>query len=126
MIGKASLGFLGAVGVMVGAMVPSAARAETPYGATGGVARAESQPAVAVSDENITADIRARMLENVMLRSAQVTIASTNGVVTLVGMVSSQTAKEQAVQTARATPGVVRVDDMLRLDISSPQAPTRN
>jgi osmotically-inducible protein OsmY len=66
------------------------------------------------------------MLENVMLRNAQITIASTNGVVTLVGMVSSQTAHEQAMQVARATPGVVRVDDMLRLDISSPQAPTRN
>jgi hyperosmotically inducible protein len=124
MMGKASLGFLGAVGLMVGAIVPSAARAETPYASTGGVARAEAQPTV--SDENITADIRARMLENVMLRNAQITIASTNGVVTLVGMVSSQTAHEQAMQVARATPGVVRVDDMLRLDISSPQAPTRN
>src|SRR5689334_11633918 len=90
MIGKASLGFLGAVGLMVGAIVPSAARAETPY-ASGGVARAEAQPAA--SDENITADIRAKMLENVMLRNAQITIASTNGVVTLVGMVNSQTAK---------------------------------
>jgi hyperosmotically inducible protein len=117
------MGFLGAVGLVVGAIIPSAARADTPYGSTG-VAQAEAQPTV--SDANITADIRAKLLENVLLRPAQITIASTNGVVTLVGMVPSQTAHEQALAAARATAGVVRVDDMLRLDISSPQAPTRN
>ena len=123
MIGKASLGFLGAVGLMVGAIVPSAARAETPYASTG-VAGVEAQPAL--SDASIANDIRARLLENPLLRNAQIAISSTDGKVTLSGMVQSQTAKAQAVDLARGTPGVVKVDDMLRLDISSPQAPTRN
>jgi len=117
------LGFLGAVGLMVGAFVPSAARAETPYGSTG-VAQAEAQPTL--SDASIANDIRARLLENPLLRNAQIAISSTDGKVTLYGMVQSQTAKEQAVELAHGTPGVVKVDDMLRLDISSPQAPTRN
>src|SRR5262245_8050006 len=112
MIGKASLGFLGAVGLMVGAIVPSAARAETPYGSTGGVARAEAQPAV--SDETITAEIKAKLLENVLLRSAQITISSTNGKVTLSGMVPSDMARTQALEAVRSTPGVRIVDDMLR------------
>jgi osmotically-inducible protein OsmY len=88
------------------------------------VVEAEAQPAM--SDVTITADIKARLLKIVLLRNAQVTIATTSGVVTLTGMVQSQTAREQAVDAARATPGVVRVDDMLRLDVSSPQAPSRN
>jgi hyperosmotically inducible periplasmic protein len=119
MIGKASMGFLGMVGLMAGVAGPAAAQMEPPV-----VAQAEAQPAI--SDATITADIQARLNKLVLLRNAQVTIASTNGVVTLVGMVPSQTAHEQAIEVAHATPGVVRVDDMLRLDISSPQAPTRN
>ena len=123
MSGKAWTGFLGALGLMVGVVAPAAAQAYAPSG-TAPVARAEAQPTV--SDANITADIRAKILENVLLRNAQITIASTNGVVTLVGMVSSQTAHEQAVEAAKSTAGVVRIDDMLRLDFSSPQAPSQN
>jgi hyperosmotically inducible protein len=123
MIGKAYMGFLGAVGLMVAAGGPAAAQGYPPA-APVVVAQAGAQPAM--SDVNITADIKARMEQNVLLRRAQLTIATTNGVVTLSGMVPSQTAKEQAVEAAKATPGVVRVDDMLRLDVSSPQAPSQN
>ena len=126
MIGKGRMGFLGALGIIgltVGVAIPVAAQV-TPPPRPLAMAEAEAQPAI--SDATITTDIKAKLLKIVLLRQAQITIATTNGVVTLTGMVPSQTAREQAVDAARNTVGVVRVDDMLRLDISSPQAPTRN
>jgi len=123
MSGKASLGFLGAVGLMVGALVPSAARAETPYGSTG-VAWAEAQPTV--SDATITATIKEKLLENVLLRAAQITIVSQDGKVTLSGMVPTDMARTQALEAVKSTPGVRIVNDMLRLPVNSPQAPMQN
>ena len=101
----------------------------------GGSARAqmyEAPPVVApnaqpgVSDASITSDVQAKLEQIRVLRQAQVTIVSKGGVVTLVGTIPSEFARTQALDAARATPGVLRVDDKLRLDSSSPQAPSQN
>jgi hyperosmotically inducible protein len=109
-----------AAAVMVG---PSAAQAQ--YAAGGAPAQAYA-PQPAVPDQSITADIHAKLQNIKLLRNAQVTIATKDGVVTLAGTVASDFARDQALDAARSTPGVMRIDDQLRLDISSPQAPTRN
>jgi hyperosmotically inducible protein len=112
----------GAVGLAVGLSGPARAQSSA-YGGSPPVAP-NVQPAV--SDASITADIHAKLEQSRLLRHAQVTIATQDGVVTLVGTIPSEFARTQALATARGTPGVVRVDDQLRLDISSPQAPSRN
>ena len=116
------LSFLGAVVAVLGMVGLVRAQAQ-PYQAPAPV-----QPAARpmVSDEAITADLQARLEQIQLLRKAQVTIATKEGVVTLTGTVPNMFAKDKAVEAARATPGVVQINDQLRLDISSPQAPTRN
>lgn len=90
----------------------------------GGRARGEPQPEI--TDATITADIKTKLENNKLLRNERISVVSTNGVVTLIGTVPSELARDEAVEAARSTPGVVRVDDDgLRLDISSPNAPTR-
>jgi hyperosmotically inducible protein len=79
-----------------------------------------------VSDQAITADIQARLEKIQVLRNSQVTIATKDGTVTLTGTVPNVFAKDKALEAVRATPGVAVVNDQLRLEISSPQAPTRN
>ena len=61
-----------------------------------------------------------------MLRHADVDISTEGGVVTLVGVVPSEFAKSRAIELAKSTPGVVRVNDMLRLNVASPNAPSQN
>jgi BON domain len=118
------MGFLGAVGLMVGAAGPATAQVQPPPRPAMVVVEAEAQPVI--SDATITANIKAKLLANVLLRNAQVTIATTNGKVTLWGMVPSDTARTEALEAARTTPGVLIIDDMLRLPVSSPQAPMQN
>lgn len=117
MIGKACMGFLGAVGLLAGVSGHAAAQVQPP-----------SRPVVVetVPDETITANIKAKLLENVLMRQAQVTIFTLNGKVTLSGTVPSDMARTEALEAAKTTPGVRIVDDMLRLPVNSPQAPMQN
>ncbi len=111
-------------------------------GGTAGVAFAQAQPPpetevsvepnqapvpqAAYTDASITSDVKAKLDASKMLRHSEVTIVTEGGVVTLVGVVPSDFARDQAVELAKSTPGVVRVDNMLRLNIASPEAPSRN
>lgn len=75
--------------------------------------------------DTVTTNVRAQLAGDRLLKGAVITVAtSPNGVVTLVGDVPSVTAKTEAVALARATPGVAEVRDQLRLEISSPDAPS--
>jgi len=112
------------VGLGVGLAVGLGGPAQAQTGAYGPPVVPNVQPAV--PDESITSNIHAKLEQIRLLRQAQVTIATKDGIVTLVGTVPSEFARSQALDAARGTPGVVRVDDQLRLDISSPQAPSRN
>jgi hyperosmotically inducible protein len=127
MSGKAWMRSLVAVGAMFGAAAPALAQTPPPpVSAAVLAAEAEPQPQVVTADDAITTTIKAKLADNKILRSSQVTIASTNGVVTLVGTVASPFARDQVLEAARSTPGVVRIDDQLRFDISSPSAPARS
>ena len=80
----------------------------------------------ATTDAAITETIKAKLEASKILKFSQVTVASTNGMVTLVGTVATQFARDEVLEAARSTPGVVRIDDQLRFDISSPSAPARS
>ena len=116
--------YLVAAGLTVGAVAPAVA--EEPPQPT----KSEPNPAPVVpptiTDAGITASITARLQELIMLRNAQVTISTKDRVVTLVGMVPTDFAHQQALQVARSTVGVVMIDDQLRLPVWSPQATTRS
>jgi osmotically-inducible protein OsmY len=114
-----------AVGLVLGGAGAALAQSEAqPMGP--GAAGVAAAPAATAGDEAITSTIRTKLDAMKLLHNAQVTIASVGGVVTLVGTVPSDFARMQALEAARNTAGVLRIDDQLRLDISSPSAPTRN
>jgi osmotically-inducible protein OsmY len=77
-------------------------------------------------DNQVIAAITSSLDTNPRLRGSQITVANEAGTVTLTGSVTSVTARNEAVETARATPGVVSVNNMLRLLVQSPQAPVPN
>ena len=81
----------------------------------------------AVSDGAITTKLKAQFLANTDLRQADISVTTNNGVVTLTGTVPSAELRQLAVDLARHTGGVVRVDDQLRVANakSPPMAPTR-
>jgi hyperosmotically inducible protein len=120
----------GAVGLAIGLAGWSGAARAQEYSAPGaapaaeGSTQAAAQPAM--TDASITSDIRGRLEQNKLLRNSQVTIVAKDGVVTVTGTVASDFARDKVMEAVRSTPGVVRVEDQLRLDISSPSAPTRN
>jgi hypothetical protein len=125
MSGKVCMRLLAAVGTVGFLAAAGPARAAEPYAAAAPVQRVYVQPVV-VSDDAITQGIQQRLADDKLLRHAQVTVSSVSGVVTLVGTVPSTFARDNVLEAARATPGVVRIDDQLRLNISSPEAPTWN
>jgi hyperosmotically inducible protein len=115
------LAAVGVVGLSVG--TASLAFAAAPYAGT--TPEPQEQQRV-VTDASITSDIKAKLEASKLLRHADVNIVTENGIVTLIGVVPNDFARSQAIDLAKQTPGVVRVDDMLRLNIASPEAPSRN
>jgi hyperosmotically inducible protein len=76
---------------------------------------AESQPhsdsvGAAISDTAITAKVKARYLGEDRLKAAQISVTTTNGVVTLTGNAGSFEAKSIAVELAKGVEGVKSVD----------------
>jgi osmotically-inducible protein OsmY len=123
-----SMRFLAAVGVVgLAAVTSGAARAEAEP-QKGGAYEVETpvERAHVYTDASVTADIKARLDASQLLRHADVDISTDAGVVTLVGVVPSEFAKARAIELAKSTPGVVRVNDMLRLNVASPNAPSQN
>jgi hyperosmotically inducible protein len=84
---------------------------------------AEGQPP-ADPDASIVTDIRTKFDDDPVLRRTRINIVSANGVVTLSGGAPTGIARDRAVQYARETAGVFRVDNLIRLDVTSPEAPT--
>ena len=122
MKGMGRMRWLVAVGLGLGA----AAGLVQPRSAFADVVVPAATQEVVVTDQQITSAIVAKMEQKKMLRTAQITVSSVNGYVTLVGTVHNIFARDEALEAARTTAGVLRIDDQLRLDISSPMAPTRN
>jgi len=138
MSGKAWMRSLVVAGAMFGAVAPALAedqpQAQQPPPPQAPAPQAQPQQApppvvvvarVVVTDPVITQTIKAKLENSNVMRRSQVTIVSDGGFVTLVGLVPDQFARDQIIEAARTTPGVVKIDDQLRFDISSPTAPAR-
>jgi|KBSMisStandDraft_5_1062788.scaffolds.fasta_scaffold157179_4 hypothetical protein len=116
------MSLLGVVGLTLGLVAP--ARAEEP-------APAPAPDATVIvirgrSDVAITQDIITRLKQSELIGNSWITVATNNGHVVLWGTVISDFAHMKALEIAKTTPGVVQYDDQLRLDASSPQAPSQN
>ena len=68
-----------------------------------------------VDDTVITTKVKAAILNEPSLKSAEINVETWKGIVQLSGFVSSQVAKDQAIQVARAVGGVKSVKDDMRL-----------
>ena len=73
-------------------------------------------------DAIIVDDIRTKYDDDPVLKRTRINIVSENGIVTLTGGAPTGIARDRAVQYARETAGVFRVDNLIRLDITSPEA----
>jgi hyperosmotically inducible protein len=90
------------------------------------VIRAPGASQRAILDADITSDVKTKLENDRTLRHSDVIVSTENGVVTLVGVVDTPFARDNAIDLATKSGGVVRVNDMLRLNIASPNAPSRN
>jgi osmotically-inducible protein OsmY len=122
----AAVGVVGVFEVAGGVGHAAFAQAQPPDEPVVAVEPSQPPAQPTYTDASITADIKAKLDASKMLRHSEVTIVTEGGVVTLVGVVPSDFARDQAIELAKSTPGVVRVDNMLRLNIASPEAPSRN
>ena len=80
----------------------------------------------AQADNQVVAAIASSLDQNVGVRGSRIVVSNQGGMVTLTGSVPSVTARSQAEEITRAVPGVVAVNNMLRLLVQSPQAPVPN
>jgi hyperosmotically inducible protein len=78
--------------------------------------RTNETPAAQVNDMEITANVKSKLASDVGLSTLpDVSVNSTNGVVTLSGAVDSTETKARAETIARGVPKVVRVVDNLQI-----------
>jgi osmotically-inducible protein OsmY len=78
--------------------------------------RTNETPEAQVNDMEITADVKSKLASDVGLSTVpNISVNSTNGVVTLSGAVDSAGTKERAETIARSVPKVVRVVDNLQV-----------
>jgi osmotically-inducible protein OsmY len=78
--------------------------------------RTNETPEGQVDDLQITAQVKSKLASDVGVSTmTNISVNSTNGVVTLAGQVDSPTAKEKAEGIARAVPKVMRVVDNLQV-----------
>jgi hyperosmotically inducible periplasmic protein len=75
---------------------------------------------VAVSDDAVTADVYAKYQRDDTLRHTDIGVTTTNGVVTLKGSVQSDDERQRAINIARRSTGVKRVEDKLQVIEASP------
>jgi hypothetical protein len=104
-----------ALGALVGGPVraePSAPRAATEPAAT-----------AAASDKAITAEIKDALAAKSDMRNASIAVTTHDGVVSLTGTVASPELRQTAIDTARETRGVLRVEDHMRLVGNTPADP---
>jgi len=103
---KRAVGVGALLAAALGGVGPTAVRAEEPTVGT---------VAPAVSDAAIAKDIQGRLAANADFSQSNVTISSHDGVVTLAGIFTSVELRQRALELARSTSGVVRVDDQTRV-----------
>ena len=67
-----------------------------------------------MDDAGITMRVKARLLDDPVVKGLQIDVDTRNGVVYLTGSVASDAERTQAIQIAKATEGVVNVEANLR------------
>jgi len=78
--------------------------------------RTNETPRAQVDDLKITAELKSKLASDVGLSSVtDISINSTNGVVTLSGQVNSADVKDKTEAIAKSTPNVVRVVDNVQV-----------
>lgn len=75
-----------------------------------------------MSDSTTTAKVKSALLEDKTIKSGDISVATTGGVVTLSGFVGSQDAATHAVQIASKTEGVKSVSDKLQIKDNDTQS----
>ena len=80
--------------------------------------RAAGEENARLDDERITSTIQAKYFLDSTVKARQIDVAAQGGVVTLKGQVASEAERNQALQLARGTAGVQRVEDHLTVDAS--------
>lgn len=72
--------------------------------------------ACSASDPGVTTAVKSKLAADDTVKAYQIDVDTTDGVVTLSGAVETQMAKDRAIQLARETDGVTRVEDRLTID----------
>jgi len=80
------------------------------------VKREVAQGGEAVGDSWITAKVKTQFVSEDALDGSDINVDTDNNVVTLHGTVASERGRQRAVEIARSTKGVQRVDDKLSVD----------
>lgn len=76
----------------------------------------ENTDLISREDPVITSDVRNKITEDEKLRGLIIDLVTKDGVVTLTGTVASQAQADRAVELAKRTPGVVSVNNKLRIN----------
>ena len=66
-----------------------------------------------IDDVMISSKVKSQLISNTMIKAGDIDVSSSQGVVTLIGRVGSETIKADAERTARATRGVTDVNNEL-------------
>ena len=82
--------------------------------ATTGVSPAA--PAPPLDDATVVSLVQAKYFLDPMIKTRNISVELSNGVITLRGQVASEHERAQALLLARSTPGVQRVEDYLTVD----------
>jgi hyperosmotically inducible periplasmic protein len=108
----------GVVDVVDNLTVAPATAQAPPSGLGEKVSEAAGQAAEAVDDAAITTAVKAKLLADGQVSGTKIDVDTKSGVVTLKGTVKSEQEKEKAIQIARDTRGVQRVEDQLTVRTS--------
>jgi hyperosmotically inducible protein len=109
---------------MTGVVDTEAARVEAARVAwnTEGVTRVRNDLTVGertvgdwMDDVMISSKVKSKLISDTQIKAGDIDVSSSQGVVTLIGRVSSQAIKTDAERTARATKGVTDVNNELRV-----------
>src|SRR5262249_13516041 len=97
---------------------PPAEGAMGASGSTNPVSEAAGKVAEKVDDVAITSAVKAKLIGDSEVSARKIDVDTKDGVVTLKGTVSSEQEKDKALQIARNTRGVQRVEDQLTVRAS--------
>lgn len=100
--------------------VPARAQNAGTPGAVATTGTADAPVAATTDDSRITNAIQSKYFTDDRMKTRHISVASSNGVVTLSGEVADETERAQALLLARTTDGVTRVEDSLTMTTGQP------